>query len=178
MGFMDRLGKALVEKVPEEKTQIVGEEVMYEDEPAVDASLDAVRVDTLISDIYAQNDLTNENGIFKVEEVMKSLPKEMVTDVKRSVVQSILSSFGVTVSDVVSDGENRVEVLGSVLREITNDSTSSVSKMEEDIEKLKHDISELETRIADEKEKLRCSTDLITGESSRVQGLIKFIGGE
>ena len=179
MGFLKSIGKAFVEEVPTEETSDYSE-MSYSEEPEeVEANLDEVNVNTLIDDIYAQNDLTEmSESIFKVEEVINSLPKEMATDAKRQTVQSILSSFGLTVSEVVSDGEKRVEIVKAVKKTICEDGESNVSDMEASIEQHKIEIAELQKKIAAVKEEVKTSSELIDSEAERINGLIKFIGGE
>ena len=114
MGFLKSIGKAFVEEVPTENSEVEENFRSYEEEN-VEVELDSVNTDTLIDDIYTQNDLYDKSqSIFKVEELINSLPKEMVTETKRASVLSILGSFGLTATEVVNDGEKRIEVLGGV----------------------------------------------------------------
>lgn len=70
-----------VERVPDEREYET--ETSYDVEEAVPVELDEVRTDTLIDDIYTQNELFDKSkSIFKIEELINSLPKEMVTETK------------------------------------------------------------------------------------------------
>lgn len=173
MGLFKNL---FVEEVSDEKTY---EEDMcsYETENA-EVELDTVNADTLIEDIYAQNDLYDKTrSIFKVEELINSLPKEMVTETKKSSVLSILGSFGLTVTDVNLDGENRVETLSGILNKITTEGKDDISEKEAEIEKRKREIADLEKYISDKQTEMKLSEESINAEVTRISELMKFIGG-
>jgi vacuolar-type H+-ATPase subunit I/STV1 len=172
MGLLQKMH--LVEEVDNTETEDI-DYTSYEDDFETEANLDEVRVDTLISDIYTQNNLLEENGIFKVEEVMNNLPKEMTTETKRQTVASILSSFGVTTIQVVEDGERRTDVLIKILNNLNVESDGKISDMEDSIENLKQNIADLEKQIADTKAEQKSSTETINAELERIDNLLKFI---
>lgn len=178
MGLGKRFLGAFVEEVPEEVSGEMDYDAPEYSTPEVEVKLDEVKTESLISDIYAQNGVMGENGIFKVEEIMNTLPSEMATDVKRKTVQGILSSFDVTVTDVVEDGERRKELLSASLEKIVSESSEKVGNLEAEIEEMKVKISELEKEISNEKMTMKTSNDVITSEHERVCSLVKFIGGE
>lgn len=175
MGLLEKLG--LVEEVPTNNYNSTVEEYVYEEE-VVAAELDSVNTDTLIEDIYAQNNLADKSrSIFKVEELIASLPKEMATATKRNAVLAILGSFNLTATDVVTDGEERVKVLTSIKEQVDADSKMTISDKEAQIEELKKSIEALTVEIANEQEKARISNETITAEVVKVDALVKFVGG-
>ena len=114
MGLLKKLG--LVEEVVDEVEYV--EESTYE-EPMENVEVPDDITDELIEDIYAKSSLTDKSAsIFKVEELINSLPKEMPTTTKKSSVLAILGSFGLTVTGVSLDAEKRIEVLRGVLKKI------------------------------------------------------------
>lgn len=176
MGLLKTIGKAFVEEVPTENNEVeefcsyVGEDVEVE--------LDSVNTDTLIGDIYIQNDLHDKSqSIFKVEELINSLPKEMVTETKRMSVLSILGSFGLTATEVIDDGEKRIEVLDGVKEKINTESHDSITEKEEKIEEFKKAIADLETEISNEMNDVKVSNETISAEVGRIKELVKFVGG-
>lgn len=173
MGFRD----FFVEKVPEEENYDVGTDYSVEDS-TVPVELDEVHTDTLIDDIYAQNELSDRSkSIFKIEELINSLPKEMVTETKRGSVLATLGVFGLTVTDVTLDGEQRVDVLNSVLAKILDDGNANVTDKETEIENHKKEIARLEKEISDQQSEMKISENNINTEVGRISGLIKFIEG-
>ena len=178
MGILKTLGKAFVEEVPTENDEIVTDTYSFEEENSVEVELDNVNTDTLIEDIYAQNDLYDKSqSIFKVEELINSLPKEMVTDTKRASVLSILGSFRLTATEVTNDGEKRIEVLNGVKEKINNESNNSITEKSNKIEEYKKAIADLEVEIANEQNEAKISNESISNEINRIGELIKFIGG-
>ena len=173
MGFLKSIGKAFVEEVPVENENYVEESF-----DSVEVELDSVNTDTLIDDIYTQNDLYDKSqSIFKVEELINSLPKEMVTDTKRASVLSILGSFGLTATEVSEDGEKRIEVLGGVKDKINTESSDLLAEREGQIEEFKKAIANLESEISNEMSKVKVSNEAISTEISRIKELVKFVGG-
>lgn len=180
MGLLKSIGKALIEETPAEELESCVDEYFNEEETVTkDVELENVNTDTLIDDIYNENNLCDKSkSIFKVEELINSLPKEMVTETKRASVLSILSNFGLTTTEVVSDGENRLEVLNSIKEKINIDSQEAISEKEVQIEELKKNIANLEIEIADEQNEVKISNETISKESGRIKELLKFVGGE
>lgn len=177
MGFLKSIGKAFVEEVPTENNKVEENFRSYEEEN-VEVELDSVNTDTLIDDIYTQNDLYDKSqSIFKVEELINSLPKEMVTETKRASVLSILGSFGLTATEVTNDGEKRIEVLGGVKEKINIESSDLISEKEEKIEEFKKAIANLESEIASEQNEVKISNESISAEIGRIKELVKFVGG-
>ena len=173
MGFRD----FFVEKVPEEENYEVGTDYSVEDS-TVPVELDEVHTDTLIDDIYVQNELSDKSkSIFKIEELINSLPKEMVTETKRGSVLATLGVFGLTVTDVTLDGEQRVDVLNSVLAKILDDGNANVTDKETEIENHKKEIARLEKEISEQQSEMKVSENNINTEVGRISGLIKFIEG-
>lgn len=173
MGFRD----FFVEKVPEEENYEVETDYSIDD-TSVSVELDEVHTDTLIEDIYAQNELSDKSkSIFKIEELINSLPKEMVTETKRGSVLATLGVFGLTVTDVALDGENRVDVLKSVLAKILEEGNITVTEKETEIENHKKEIARLEKEISNQQSEMKVSENNINTEIGRIIGLIKFIEG-
>ena len=165
-----------VERVPDEERYEA--ETNYDVEEVVPVELDEVCTDTLIDDIYAQNELSDKSkSIFKIEELINSLPKEMVTETKKTSVLATLGVFGLTVTDVTLDGEQRVDVLNGVLSKILDDGNKTVSDKEIEIEDHKKEIARLEKEIADQQSEMKISENNIKTEVGRITGLIKFIEG-
>lgn len=178
MGLFKAIGKAFVEEVPVEdyETPISTDAI---EEELVEAELEDVNVNTLIDDIYAQNDLLDKSrSIFKVEELIASLPKEMVTDTKRASVLAILGSFNLTATEVLEDGERRIDVLNSIKEQIDADCRNAVLDKEAQIEELKKAIASLTVEIANDQDRMKSSDEIILIEMEKIKSLVGFIGGE
>ena len=171
---MGRFKNFFVEEVQEE-VQVMEMDYEY-DEP--DVNVEEVSQENLIADIYESNDLSNlSKSIFKVEELINSLPKEMPNETKKATVLSILSSFGLTVDEVISDGENRKDIILSALNAIFDENTSVINDNKANIEQKKLEIQNLEKDNSDRENIIKKTEDKIELETKRIEDLIKFIGG-
>lgn len=177
MGFLEKMG--LVEAIPDENEAFAEESTPeYSATEVVEVSCDNVSTENLIADVYAQNNLHDmSESIFKVEEVMNTLPNEMVTETKRSTVLTILNSFGLTATEATEDGERRVAVLNGV-RDVMNANASELtSEKSAAIEEHKKAIAELEKEISDLNSEAKHANEAISAEIDRVSKLINFVGG-
>lgn len=173
MGLLKNL---FLEEVPE--APIVTDEEMYlEDEVEVNTEL--VSQDNLIEDIYNQNALSDlSKSIFKVEQTINSLPKEMPNDTKKATVLTILSNFGLTVDEVVEDGYSRQTIIRSALNTIVEENESAILTNKTIIEQKKMEIQELEKDNANRETVIKNTEDKVELELKRISDLVTFIGGE
>lgn len=178
MGFS--IKDFFVKELPNEEEYPMAdtEEVSTETESVEAVNLDNFGHETLIHDIYASAEIQNENGIFKVESISDSLPKETPKATKKATTLSIMNSFGISVDSVIEDAKARLEALTSTLAGIEQDCDDFVSESENQIEDYKTKIAELEKAIADKKADTKDAHNEITVEEERVAGLMNFIGGE
>lgn len=178
MGFS--IKNFFVKEVPGEEDYPMPEteEVSTETESVEAVNLDSFGHETLIQDIYASAEIKNENGIFKVESISNSLPKETPKATKKATTLSIMNSFGISVESVIEDAKARLEALASTLAGIEEDCNNFVTESENQIEDYKNKIAELEKAISDKKADTKNAHNEITVEEERVAGLMNFIGGE
>ena len=145
----------------------------------VDANVDGVSTDNLVADIYAANSLSDlSKSIFKVDEVINSLPKEMTTEAKKATVLNILTSFGLTVDEVVQDGYTRINFLNSAKDEILTKNNSEIDASNVSIENHKKEIEQLSKYIADLQIVNKNCEDTVEQEVEKIESLVKFVGGE
>ena len=179
MGLFEKLH--LVEKVPEEVAYEDTDYVLSPEDSEVEVNdLEEVNPDSLIEDIYDENSLSDKSkSIFKVEELINSLPKEMVTATKKTSVLSTLGVFGLDVGTITEDGKNRLSVLEGVLDQFSKKNDEEIRSMEEKIENHKKEIAILEKQISDNKAEMEFVKTSIEKESDRIEVLKEFIeGGE
>lgn len=174
---MGRLRNFFVEEVKDENTSV--DEDFYLEEEDVDVNTDSVSQDNLVEDIYNQNGLADlSKSIFKVEQLINSLPKEMPNDTKKSTVLTILASFNLTVDEVIADGETRKSMICSALDAIVEENESVIADNNIAIEQKKKEIQELEKENADRATVIKNTDDKIEIELKRISNLIAFVGGE
>lgn len=173
-GFLEKMGlieRTTVESPPEEDYA-----ESYDAPAEPEASLNEVNTDSLISDIYAENGIIEKSkSIYKIQDVINSLPKEMPTDAKRTTVISLLGNFGLTVTEVTGDGEKRLAILRKIQNDINTESNELIEDYEAQIEDLKGEITHKEKLIAEEKDKKSKCNMKIDEELDIIQKLITFI---
>lgn len=155
-------------------------ELPTDEEPEVEvANVDTSDSENVVTEIYLNNNLDNfDKAIFKVEDLMKTLPSEMPTASKKTTVESIMATVGLNIDDVVEDGEERVKVLSASLDKTKEAFSNTILEAENKIEALKQEIVEGEKLIVDSKASLKKFTEDINAETERIENLIKFIKGE
>lgn len=181
MGLFEKLGLIeSVEEVIEMEPEVpVFVELMEKYEGEAAEKLPNVNIDTLIEDVYRQHDLDDmSKSIFKVEELIESLPKEMVTETKRATILAILDSFNLEVNDLLADASDRRTRINAMLAVISEDISNSIAEEEAQIESHKKAIADLETAIAKERKELKSSKEKVLAEYDRIKALEKFIKGE
>ena len=172
MGFLKNF---LVEEVPVE-VSYDNYDTYAED---IDVNTENVTQENLISDIYNQNDLSDlSKSIFKIEELINSLPKEMPNETKKTTVLSMLSIFGLTVDEVVNDGNDRLSIIQVALDSIIDDNNTVIENNNASIEEKKLEIQDLEKDNSDRCLVIKNTEDKIESETKRIENLIKFIGGK
>lgn len=135
--------------------------------------------DNTILEIYSANDLSDlDKSIFKVEDLMKTLPAEMPTAAKKSTVESIMNTVGLDVASTIEDGTTRINILNASLNKTIEAVNADIEGAQDKIEQLKIEIANNEKLIADSKATIKDFTQDVNVEVERIQNLINFIGGE
>lgn len=135
--------------------------------------------DNVVLEIYSANDLSDlDKSIFKVEDLMKTLPAEMPTAAKRSTVESIMNTVGLDVASTIEDGTTRINILNASLNKTIEAVNADIEGAQDKIEQLKIEIANNEKLIADSKATIKDFTQDVNVEVERIQNLINFIGGE
>ena len=172
---MGKLKDFLFEKVEDEMSYEELYETYVED---VEVNTENVTQENLVADIYSQNELSDlSKSIFKVEELINSLPKEMPNETKKATVLSMLSIFGLTLDEVIADGQNRCSIINLALSSIEGENVDVINSNIASIEQKKLEIQDLERDNADRYSLIKETSDKIETEAKRIEELVKFVGG-
>lgn len=156
--------------------EVDNEDVTYFDSDLAEADTEGVTQENFINDIYENNELSDvSRSVFKVEELIKSLPKEMPTETKKTTVHSILQSFGLTVNEIISDADKRISIITAALKSVSEENSEVIFRNEKDIELKKTEISELEKDTSKRKEFISDSEEKAKEEIERIQSLKDFV---
>ena len=147
-------------------------------EESIEVDTSGVTENNLIGDIYESNGLTNlSKTVFKVEELINSLPKEMPDTTKRDSVLQILNSFGISVDEIESDANNRISIIKASVNKIVSDCNYAIDSNSEAIEQKKVEIQNLEKDNSDLSSIIKNNNEKSTIEIDRIEKLIDFIKG-
>lgn len=183
MSFGKKILGAFVQEVPQNDYDIsTSSEISdyTESEYLLNAvNTDEVREDHLLEDLYQANGKDDlSKSIFKVEELMKTLPKEMPSSTKRTTVLAIMGSFRLDRETAISDGNERLQILTSAKSQIIAERSTAIDENQSVIEQKKREIEELEIENARHTETINTSSSVIDSEIGMIKQLITFIGGE
>lgn len=168
--FLEEVNEDLVDK----NTNFDGSD--YDAVVIDEVNTDGITQDGFIQDIYDRNSLSDTaRSIFKIEELMNSLPKEMPTETKKNTISSIMSSFGLTIEEVTNDALKRGEILKNALQTVTEENNSSIASNEAFIEQKKIEIGDLEKDNSERKEFISDVTEKVNSELERLNNLLDFI---
>ena len=90
----------------------------------------------------------------------------------------MLSIFGLTVDEVMSDGHERCSMISSALSAIVHENDDVITRNYELIEQKKLEIQDLEKDNANRILVVKSTEDKIETELKRIENLITFVGGE
>ena len=143
--------------------------------PEIDAS--QVSSEDVISSIYEQASVVDDNSIYKIKAYIDVLPAEMTTAKKQASIAGIMSVNKINVGDLIKDGENRVRVLDAATDSIKASNEELIANAEADIENLKSLIESAEASIEESKKKTADSIATIQTEREAVSELLEFASG-
>lgn len=147
-----------------------------EPEEEVQVNTDNVEAESMIGDAYYENNLEDiSRSVYKVEEVLKTLPTTMPEDVSRQTVKGILASFGISVEDVDRDAKARAETIQAVRNKMCDKETDEIKRLEQEVEDLLKQAEEKKQEIQSHNLKLEAIVKTSKEELARIKKLWDFI---
>jgi hypothetical protein len=179
MNLFEKLGLVERDEAINRMASLPVEEVITSVPTEAVIDISKVNVDTLITEVYAQNNLSDmTKSIFKVKELSDTLPTEMRTDIKKTTVLGILKVSGLNVDEIISDGMSRIVILDNAKIQIVSECDTKISDANIEIERLKGEIEELQKISALTEAEKNQSVQLIDSETLVIEALYKFINTE
>jgi hypothetical protein len=173
MGFFEKLG--LVEREVDLVAPVVPE-VVAEPKIEVDAEINSSA--NVVEEIYAQNGLSDRsNSIYTVQALIDTLPDEMTTAKKQSTVSGILMVSGKSVTDLLNDAQNRIDILCAARDKIVGDRNDEIAVASTDIEALKQAIEAATIKIKEAENIISATKDSVGDEINVIDNLVKFCEG-
>lgn len=175
MGLFDGLAKM---GLIEHNVDDIPIPVQSEETPVVEANADIHSTENVISEIYAQNGMSDmDNSIYAVQSFIDTLPSEMTTAKKQSSVFGILKVTGKSVDTLMSDAEQRIAILSSAKDKIIADNDSIIDSNNTMIEEYKKGIEYCENVIQEAENIKESVVKSVADETSNIEELMKFCEG-
>lgn len=182
MGFFSKAKNFLVEDTNDESL-VVEDAIEYESSSGNDCdvvvNVDNTDFENIIQDVYEQNNIEDmSRSIYKVEEIIKTLPSTMPDSTKKVTVLNICKSFGLQVEELVEDASTRTTVLAEVATKVFNENTDAINCNNMKIEECKKIIEELEKENQEMTNEINVTKNEVEKESSKLLKLVEFICNE
>lgn len=178
--FFEKMG--LVEKVENDTRKPYSPPVIEDDEeelPPPPVKVNGIDIDHLVEDAYRENGMEDvSRSIYKVGEILKTLPKTIPVDTKRATVVAILSTFGLTVEDMSRDAESRLALIKQTCNQMCNTEADESKRLEHEIEELYKSAEIKKQQMQKHDEALQKITGTAQAELAGISDLLDFITSE
>lgn len=132
-----------------------------------------------IEGVYEKTGLIDKSeSIFKVDEFSKVLPSSLPTEAKRQSVIGILAASSLSVENLITDADERIEALKSVKAITANNTADIVTQNELKIAELLREVDELKQTNNDRKAAQEKQDQILDEEVSSINEIKKFIAPE
>lgn len=130
-----------------------------------------------IETIYEKAGLSEkEASIFKVAEIVESLPEELSTRQKREIALKLLGTMHLCLEELLIDGQQRLTALMEAESKFNEETESNVTSFKEEIKRLESRIDELKEKVIFSQKQNEAETVLLEEEIDKVNHLLVFIG--
>ncbi len=128
--------------------------------------------------IYEAAGITaDEQGrVGKAQELLKTLPVETPTTVKRQIVEASLKAFGYPIRDLIEAGVGEIQALEAYIQRKAADTAKNVTEAATRIEKLQQEIKDLQTVVQQTHDEQAAATKLCNAQKLTVQQVLEFFG--
>lgn len=129
-----------------------------------------------IEEIYSSYgiDNSNINTIFMLGNFINALPENLPYDVKKASVMNIISASNTDLNKLLSDGENRLNLLEEFIGKYEDGAVKTVEEYKSEIEKLTDLIKKYKEQIRIKETKLEEQKYIIKYEAEKINSIIDF----
>lgn len=130
-----------------------------------------------ISEIYNTYNLKLDgvNTIFIIENFLKALPEYLPEDVKRQSLFDIISSSGMSLENLISDGSERLKSLDAFFDQFSTNINKNIQEREKEIEILVKKINECKSDIQEFEQLRNAQKATIDYEMQKVSNILRFV---
>lgn len=130
----------------------------------------------MIDEIYSSYGIKNSNinTVFMLQNLINALPQNLPKDVVKQSVINIINASNIDLNELLSDGEQRLEVLVKVMNDFNNQTNKRIAEYKEEIAKLSSLINTCQDQIKNKESMLEEQICLIKYEVQKIDDIIEF----
>ncbi len=130
-----------------------------------------------IGAVYEANNMNPADAVtvYKIKDVIDTFPSEMPTKTKRATVKNLMMTLGYDATAIISDAEQRKEVLRTVGNDKMNALFDEMKNNDRQIESMKEQIEALTNRSAEASAAIDKIISTVNGEVEMIDSIEKFI---
>lgn len=130
----------------------------------------------MVDSIYSAYGLKNSNinTVFMLQNLINALPQNLPKDVVKQSVINVINASNIDLNELLSDGEQRLEVLSKVMDGYYDKTNKCISEYKEEIAKLSSLINNCEEQIKIKESMLEEQIYLIKYEAQKIDSIIDF----
>lgn len=130
----------------------------------------------MIDEIYSLYGLKNSNinTVFMLQNLINALPQNLPKDVVKQSVINIINASNIDLNELLTDGEQRLEVLVKVMEGFNNQTNKRIAEYKEEIAKLSSLINNCQQQIKNKESMLEEQICLIKYEVQKIDDIIDF----
>lgn len=160
----------------------VEEEQVQKIEEKLDVLIESYERDKLmtVEDVYRKANLNRDikETVFMVDILMKALPENLPSDIKRESVNNIMKAAEMKVEDLLNDAYQRIDALNNVLEQTVQVTEQVNAKNEGTIRELEKRIDELRRDIQGRLKFQESQNSALEYEIQKVINIVEFIKGK
>ncbi len=162
--------------------EVDGEEEVQKIEEKLDVLIESYERDKLmtVDDVYRKANLVRDikESVFMVDILMKALPENLPSDIKRESVSNIMKAAEMKVEDLLNDAYQRIDALNNVLEQTVQVTEQVNAKNEGTIRELEKRIDELRRDIQSRLKFQESQNSALEYEIQKVINIVEFIKGK
>ena len=130
-----------------------------------------------IATVYDANNMNPADAVtvYKIKDVIDTFPSEMPTKTKRATVKNLMMTLGYDAAAIISDAEQRKEVLRTVGNDKMNALFDEMKSNDQQIESMKEQIEALTNRNVEAGAAIEKITNTVQDELKMISSIEEFI---
>lgn len=133
-----------------------------------------------ILDVFATYEANNMNPtdqvtIYKIQDMLASLPAEMPSKTKKITIKSLMATLGYNPADIENDAGQRIELLKTVGNDKMNTLFAEMKANDGQIESMKEEIERLTNRNTEASAAVEKMSDVVKNEIKIIEDVLEYV---